>query len=104
MNLSLTWGEAAAATGGKLLRGSPDAPLRALTTDSRSAGAGQAFVPRYALLASVHVALSTGWMSCAAVAVDRLARVFNTPAFARAIEALAAGSLLVLGVALAVGR
>ena len=67
-------------------------------------GAGQAFVPRYTLLASVHVALSTGWMSFAAVAVDRLARVFTTPAFARTIEALAAGSLLVLGVALAVGR
>ena len=67
-------------------------------------GAGQTFVPRYALLASVHVALSTGWMSFAAVAVDRLARVFTTPAFARTIEALAAGSLLVLGVALAVGR
>ncbi len=67
-------------------------------------GAGQAFVPRYTLLASVHVALSTGWMSVAAVAVDRLARVFSTPAFARTIEALAAGSLLVLGVALAVGR
>jgi len=67
-------------------------------------GAGQAFVPRYALLASVHVAISVGWMSFAAVAVDRLARVFNTPAFGRTIEALAAGSLLVLGVALAVGR
>jgi threonine/homoserine/homoserine lactone efflux protein len=67
-------------------------------------GAGQAFVPRYTLLASVHVALSTGWMSCAAIAVDRLARVFNTPAFARTIEALAAGSLVVLGFALALGR
>jgi len=67
-------------------------------------GVGQAFVPRYTLLASVHVALSTGWMSFAAIAVDRLARLFNTPAFARTIEALAAGSLLVLGVALAVGR
>jgi len=67
-------------------------------------GPGQAFVPRYTLLAAVHVALSTGWMSFAAVTVDRLARVFNTPAFARTIEALAAGSLLVLGLALAVGR
>lgn len=67
-------------------------------------GAGQAFVPRYTLLASVHVALSTGWMSFAAIAVDRLARVFDTPAFARTLEALAAGSLLVLGLALAVGR
>jgi len=67
-------------------------------------GPEQAFLPRYALLASVHVALSTGWMSFAAVAVDRLARAFNTPAFARTIEALAAASLLVLGATLVVGR
>lgn len=67
-------------------------------------GPGQAFVSRYTLLASVHVALSTGWMSFAALAVDRLARLFDTPVFARTIEALAAGSLLALGLALAVGR
>lgn len=62
------------------------------------------FLARYALLASVHVGLSTGWMSICAVAVDRLARVLRTPTVARVIEALAAGSLLVLGLALAMGR
>ena len=62
------------------------------------------FLARYALLASVHVGLSTGWMSICAVAVDRMARVLRTPAFARTVELLAAGSLLALGLALALGR
>ena len=66
-------------------------------------GPNQAFLARYALLASVHVGLSTSWMSLCAVAVDRLARVLRAPAFARTIEGLAGASLLALGLALALG-
>ena len=67
-------------------------------------GPGQPFLARYALLASIHVALSTGWMATCAVAVDTLARVLRTPAFARTIEALAGVSLLALGIVVAMGR
>jgi threonine/homoserine/homoserine lactone efflux protein len=65
---------------------------------------GQPFLARYTLLAAIHVAMSTGWMSMCALAVDRLARVLRTPAFARTIETLASVSLLVLGVVVAFSR
>jgi threonine/homoserine/homoserine lactone efflux protein len=63
----------------------------------------QAFLPRYALLASIHVALSTGWMSTCAVAIDRLSALIGTPVFARTVEALACVSLVALGLVTAVG-
>ncbi len=65
---------------------------------------GQPFLARYTLLAAIHVAMSTGWMSACALAVDRLARVLRTPVFARTIETLASVSLLVLGVVVALSR
>ncbi len=65
---------------------------------------GEPFLARYALLASIHVGLSTGWMATCAVAIDELARVLRTPAFARTIEALAGASLLVLGLVVGLGR
>jgi threonine/homoserine/homoserine lactone efflux protein len=65
---------------------------------------GQPFLARYTLLAAIHVAMSTGWMSTCALAVDRLARVLRTPVFARTIETLASVSLLVLGVVVAFSR
>jgi len=63
----------------------------------------QAFLPRYALLAAIHVTLSTGWMSICAVAIDRLSRLLGTPAFSRTVEALAGVSLVALGLATALG-
>jgi threonine/homoserine/homoserine lactone efflux protein len=66
--------------------------------------AGQPFLARYTLLAAIHVALSTGWMATCAVAIDQLARVLRTPAFARTVETLAGLSLLVLGGVVAIGR
>lgn len=66
--------------------------------------AGDGFARRFALLASIHIALSVAWLACCTLAIDRLAIAIASPRFRVVVEGLAGVALLVFGVLMLVAR
>ncbi|MBI3288865.1 MAG: UDP-N-acetylmuramoyl-tripeptide--D-alanyl-D-alanine ligase [Elusimicrobia bacterium] len=99
MKLDLTWGELARACGGRLVDGDPSARVDALSTDTRTLRAGQAFwalagerVDAHDLLDAALAAKAAGWVVAAGRLPPGAARpplLVEVPDTLKALQALA---------------